>query len=214
MTRKILFALACTLLFASISLYATNGAVISRITGQLPSYLIEKSWQQTRKNEGTAQKPWPWFESYPVARLEFPAQNKSLVVMQGTENDILAYAPGWHEGTDMPGKAGISLISGHRESHFGFLRNLQTGTSFTLQTLDGADVEYVVDDLVMTRNEEIHVPVSGGDSILLLSTSYPSANWDVGKDLNYVVVARKTGQGRPQVMSDLAADNEKQKTPM
>lgn len=213
MTRKILFALACTLLFASISLYATNGAVISQMTGQLPSYLIEKSWQQALKEEGAAQKPWPWLESYPVARLEFPAQNKSLVVMQGGKKDVLAYAPGWHEGTDMPGKAGISLISGHRESYFGFLRQLQTGTFFTLQMLDGTNVEYVVDDLIMTRHEEIHVPVTGSDSILLLSTSYPSVNWEKGKALQYVVVARKHGQDRPQVVSGFTGDK-KQKTPM
>ena len=79
---------------------------------------------------------------------------------------------------------------------------MEAGTIFELETLEGKNASYYVDELIMTRLGEIHVPLSGDESILLLSTSYPSANWEQGKGLKYVVVAREY-KGRPQMTSRL-----------
>lgn len=190
MIRKILFAIGFTLALSTGVLIYSDGAALAKIGGNMPHYLIEKSWREARKT-GDDVKPWPWLDSHPVAKLTFPERHESFVVMQGVNNDVLNFAPGWHEGTDKPGEAGISLISARRDKQFGFLRDLGPGSVFELETLQGETKKYFVDNLVTTRGGEIHVPASGDDSVLLLSTTYPSDNWHGGKDLKYVVVAHE-----------------------
>ncbi len=202
MARKILFAICFTITLSCAALIYIDGATLAKIGQKMPHYLIEKSWQNARAT-GENAKPWPWFGSHPVAKLTFPDRHESFVVMQGQDSHVLSYAPGWHDGTDLPGEAGISLISGRRDLQFGFLRDLNAGTIFELETLEGKTTAYYVDNLIVTRVGEIHVPVSGDESILLLSASYPSENWQDDKALKYVVVAREY-KAPPQMTSEMA----------
>lgn len=203
MVRKILFVIGFSLALSTGALIYNDGAALAKIGRSMPHYLIEKSWREARKT-GEDVKPWPWLESHPVAKLTFPARRESLVVMAGVNNDVLNFAPGWHEGTEKPGESGISLISGRRDRQFGFLRDLKSGTVFELEDVDGRKTKYYVDNFVTTQVGEIFVPASDDESILLLSTTYPSDNWRGGKDLKYVVVAREYHEP-PQMTSDAAA---------
>lgn len=167
-----------------------GGAVKDPAKAWLSAQLIDHAWTRTKNGEPDA-RPWPWMDSAPVARLSVARLNKSLVVMRGTSGEVLAFAPGWSEGTAMPGAPGISLISAHRDKHFGFLNNLQKGDPITLETRQGETVNYIVTELRVVKEAEIKVEQVEGQSTLLLSTIFPFVNWQPGGEMRFVIVAQQ-----------------------
>ncbi|MEJ2405334.1 MAG: sortase [Candidatus Thiodiazotropha sp.] len=79
-----------------------------------------------------------------MARLGFPQRGLSLLVLSGDQEARLAFGPGWAERSAAPGEGGLSVISGHRDTHFRSLRDLQPGEIVTIQTSKGARVIYQV----------------------------------------------------------------------
>lgn len=156
----------------------------------LTQRLIDRAWTQTLRGEADA-RPWPWMESAPVAKLSVPRLGKEFVVLKGNSGDVLAFAPGWHDGTDLPGRDGISLISAHRDTHFAFLQSLEIGDVVNVETPEGGLAVYRVEDLESVTEAEIQVRQEPPESVLLLSTSYPFANWQKGEAMRFVAVARR-----------------------
>lgn len=142
------------------------------VRGWAAQYLIERAWQQSFDGQQVA-VPWPGLKSYPVARLQIPALGRDMVVMRGTEPEILAHGPGWHEGSEEPGRPGIAMISGYRDSHFDFMRSLQRDMVVRLSLPGGGQKDYVVDELAIVQAPEIRLDLGSDESVLLLSTSYP-----------------------------------------
>lgn len=170
-----------------------GGALAVPAKAWLSVKLIDRAWAETLAGAQDA-KPWPWMDSAPVARLSVPRLNKELVVLRGTSGAVLAFGPGWHEGTVPPGAAGISLVSAHRNTHFGFLSELRKGDAITLQKADGTIINYLVEDLKIVMDPEIQVTPAEGESTLLLSTCFPFANWRPGGEMRFVAVAREAAK--------------------
>lgn len=193
MRRKILMLIAGSLLLAGVVQF--GGALSVPAKAWLSVALIDRAWAQTLDGEAEA-KPWPWMDSAPVAKIAVPRLNKEFVVMRGTSGTVLAFAPGWHEGTDRPGAPGISLVSAHRDTHFGFLNELQRGDEITLQTSEGRQIEYVVDELRIVMDPQVQVKRNEQESTLLLSTCFPFVNWQPGGEMRFIVVAREVKDGK------------------
>ena len=102
---------------------------------RLAQHLIESSWA-TSLDSGSPQPPWSWADTWPVARLQHAQTNTDLVVLAGADGSSLAFGPGHLSGTDSPGE-GVSVIGGHRETHFRFLREVQLTDELFLQGKDG-----------------------------------------------------------------------------
>jgi len=79
--------------------------------------LLERSWQQTLSH-GSPVQPWPWADHWPVAQLKFPRTKSELIVLSGDSGSSLAFAPGWNTKSAKPGGQGVTVISGHRDTHF------------------------------------------------------------------------------------------------
>ncbi len=188
MRRRIIILTALALLLAGLGQF--GGALSVPAKAWLSARLIEQAWARTLDGEADA-KPWPWMDSAPVAQITVPRLNKEFIVMRGTSGTVLAFAPGWHEGSNKPGGKGISLVSGHRDSHFGFLNELEKGDVVRLQASDGRMVEYIVSDLRVVMDTEIRVAQEEGQSTLLLSTCFPFVNWQPGGEMRFVVVAHE-----------------------
>ncbi|MSQ60616.1 MAG: sortase [Betaproteobacteria bacterium] len=88
--------------------------------------LIAAGWGRSLAS-GAGVKPWPWADTHPVARLEAPRLRVALMVLAGASSRTLAFGPGHMNGTPLPGGAGNSVLSGHRDTHFAFLRELRPG---------------------------------------------------------------------------------------
>lgn len=193
MRRKILVLTGLALLLAGLVQF--GGAVRVPAKAWLSVKLIDRAWARTLDGEKDA-RPWPWMDSAPVARLSVPRLNKSFIVMRGTSGAVLAFAPGWNEGTAKPGTPGISLISAHRDTHFGFLNQIEKGDVIRLETADARKIEYRVSELRVVMDPEIRVGQEEGGSTLLLTTSFPFVNWKPGGQMRFVVIAHEAGKDK------------------
>jgi sortase A len=154
----------------------------------LAQVLLQQAWQRTLDSR-VAQKPWPWADTWPVARLRVPSLAVDEIVLSGASGRTLAFAPGLAHAAAQPGEAGNVIISGHRDTHFRFLRTVEPGQRVWLETGRGAfayEVERM--DVVDTRTTAISPDASEGR--LSLVTCYPFDALTPGGPLRYVVTAR------------------------
>jgi sortase A len=157
------------------------------LKAQLAQQLLEHSWQQMRETAQPA-RPWPWADTWSVARLSVPTRGIEQIVLAGDSGRTLAFGPGHTTGSAMPGEPGSVVISGHRDTHFRFLQQLQQGEEIHLQTSNG-QYRYKIQG---TRLLDIHRHklVSDPDNKLLhLVTCFPFDSVITGGPLRYVVDA-------------------------
>src|SRR5690606_40259958 len=89
--------------------------------------LIARAWQQNRSEGRALARPWAWADTTAVARITFVGQARSMIVLAGDSGRVLAFGPGHRTGTTLPGEAGNSVISGHRDTHFRILERVVGG---------------------------------------------------------------------------------------
>lgn len=113
------------------------------------------------------------------------------MVLAGASGRTLAFGPGHVEGTPLPGEAGNAVISGHRDTHFAFLRDLRSGDLLLVRSASRCVERYVVSGIEVVRNKDVRVLLDAGDDRLTLMTCYPFDSPVPGGPLRYVVVARR-----------------------
>ncbi len=159
----------------------------------LAQALLERAWNESLAHGGP-EKPWPWADTWPVARMEVPAEGVELIVLAGDSGQALAFGPGHTGGSAMPGQGGTVLISAHRDTQFRFLRRLHIGEAICLQTRAGRFV-YRVDGarVVDSRTTRVADDRAGGERLVLV-TCYPFNAIVPGGPLRYVVTATRQGR--------------------
>lgn len=155
---------------------------------QLAQLLIEHAWRRALAGE-RAPKPWPWADTWPVARLEAPAQGVSVFVLSGSSGRTLAFGPGHEQGTPAPGRRGNSVIGGHRDTHLGFLQKVAVGDAIRIERADGARIHYRVTQLDVLHRRDTWVTRDDGGTRLTLITCWPFDALRAGGDQRYVVIA-------------------------
>jgi sortase A len=156
----------------------------------LAQILLERAWQRTLAGE-TAVKPWPWADTWPVARLVAPAQGADFLVLAGASGRTIAFGPGHVDGTPLPGAAGNSVIGGHRDTHLAFLRHVRRGETITVERADGIRTDYRVTELDVLDRRDTWVTKNEGPSRLTLITCWPFDALRAGGPQRYVVIARR-----------------------
>jgi sortase A len=155
---------------------------------QLAQVLLERAWARTLHGERDV-KPWGWADTWPVARIEFPRQRKSYIVLDGASGRTMAFGPGHVDGTAMPDRIGNCVISAHRDTQFAVLRDVEAGDAIVLQTRDGRAVRYrVLEHRIVNKNDTSLLEPSRG-RILTLITCFPFDAIRPGGPLRYVVIA-------------------------
>ncbi len=157
----------------------------------LAQWLIADAWRQSLET-GTLVKPWPWADTWPVARLRLP-RGDDLFVLAGAAGNSLAFGPGHESASALPGQPGVSVIGGHRDTHFRALKDLQLQESITVQSLDSQWHPYRIEKLAVvdSRNTTLNIPqeAAADHRQLLLITCYPFNALQPGGPLRYVVSA-------------------------
>ncbi len=154
---------------------------------RLAQYLIADAWRETLATGDTV-KPWPWADTWPVARLQ-TNDAVDLYILEGANGSALAFGPGHMQGSAYPGTEGISIVAGHRDTHFRFLQQLVTGDQLNITTRSGKTSSYRVTYKHIANSEQAPLRVSGDASQLLLITCYPFDSLHAGGPLRYVVTA-------------------------
>ena len=166
-----------------------TGAGMIKAKAWLAPVLIEQAWQKTLGGHGAAVKPWPWADTWPVARLRAPAQGVDLLVLAGDSGNALAFGPGYAQSSAPLGTQGQSVIGGHRDTHFAFLRHLQTGDALQLQMPAGELRHYRVQASRVLDAKHESLSAGTAQEALLLVTCYPFDALSVGGSLRYAVTA-------------------------
>ena len=181
-------AAALGLLLAGLGLWQLGGAVWIHGKASLAQVLLERAWGTTL--EGLAAvRPWAWADTYPVARLRVPALGIEQIVLAGASGRSLAFGPGHLDGTAPPGRPGHTVLTGHRDTHFRFLEDLQAGTEIDLQAADGRWRRYRVTGSEVIDEREVRFSPGDGRPALTLVTCYPFDAIRPGGPLRYLVFA-------------------------
>lgn len=188
--RRRLLPWLAGLMFVAGAMQFGQGAWI-HAKAQLAQILIERAWARTLAGEAEV-KPWPWADTWPVAKLEAPAQGVSLVVLAGASGRTIAFGPGHQHGTALPGARGNSVIGGHRDTHLSFLQQVRKGEILRIQRADGTRAEYRVAQLDVLDRSDTWVTRNTGGTRLTLVTCWPFDALRAGGPERYVVIADRT----------------------
>lgn len=180
--RRLCAAVLVTAAFLSLG-FAVSAAWIP-LKAELAQRLIERSWRQELSG-GPALPPWPWADTQAVAELAAPALDVRLLVLAGDSGRNLAFGPTWH---DAALNSLDVVISGHRDTHFRFLRDLQVGDRLRL-TLRGSSRWYEVNVREVIDSRRQQLLIDPGIDRLSLVTCYPFDSPSPGGPLRYVVTA-------------------------
>ena len=178
--------LAAGLLLAGSAALAQGGWI--HLKAALAQVLLEQAWARTVAGE-TAVRPWPWADTWPVARLGAPDHGQEVIVLAGASGRTLAFGPAHIGSTTAPGGAGNIGLAGHRDTHFAFLRDLEIGDPLWLDSPEGRR-HYRVARTGVVHQDETDVLLPEGGSELTLVTCFPFDAIVPGGPLRYVVRAR------------------------
>lgn len=170
-----------------------SAAGLIKAKAWLAPVLIERAWAQSLSLGGRPVKPWPWADTWPVAKLRVPALGVERLVLAGDTGNALAFGPGHSSASASLGSAGLAVIGGHRDTHFAFLRALPSGARLQLQLPDGTWRAYRVESIEVVDASTHDLPRLTGAERLLLVTCYPFDALRANGPLRYVVGAVPQG---------------------
>jgi sortase A len=118
-----------------------------------------------------------------------PSKKIDLIVLNGAYGRTLAFGPGYLESSSAPGTSGTTILTGHRDTHFRFLRGLNHGEEIVIETATGARLRYLVSDRRIVDSRSTLIELDRRQPHLVLVTCYPFDALVAGGPLRYVVTA-------------------------
>lgn len=156
----------------------------------LAQELLQRAWMRAGRDvERPA--PWPWADTWPVARLSAKDGAVDLIILAGGSGRTLAFGPGHLSASALPGETGNAIIAGHRDTHFQFLADVHVGELLSIESPEGQRhlYEVISADIVDSRKGSLLLDADA--AMLSLVTCYPFDARQAGGALRYVVTARK-----------------------
>jgi sortase A len=156
------------------------------VKAELAQHLLERSWLRTLAGEPDA-KPWPWADTRAVAILEVPRLGLREIVLEGSSGRNLAFGPTL-VNTSQLDESADRILSGHRDTHFSFLKELRTGDLLRLHTTTQTR-DYRVSWLEAVDSRQQQLVIDNNIERLTLLTCYPFDAATTGGPLRWVVTA-------------------------
>ncbi|HEX7114716.1 MAG TPA: class GN sortase [Steroidobacter sp.] len=179
---------ALIIALAAMGIWQLGSGAYIHAKAWLAQELIRSAWSQTLAG-GKHVRPWPWADTWPVARLQVPEAGVDLYVLSDATGRSLAFGPGHVSATAAPGSPGHSMIAGHRDTHFRFLAHTQPGTKILLETSDGRKHAYTIIETHVFDERDERLLVTSDKATLTLLTCYPFDAVVPGGPLRYAAVA-------------------------
>lgn len=204
---------ALFLIIASASFVMASYMVIK---AHLAQVLLASTWQKqllsvddnhaaSKSQNKTVEvnKPWPWADFYPVAKLSFDRLGLSHIVLNNDSGQALAFGPGLNQRADSgvePGQSNVMVISAHNDTHFSILEELTLNDRVTLSFKTGHSKVFTVNKMTvldMAKEQLVLLNKSnykneGNREVvdikeLILVTCYPFGSVNNETSLRYVV---------------------------
>jgi|SRR6185437_10448071 len=161
-----LLVLGAALLIASLGQYGYM---------MLRQHQLRQRWQQLN-SPATTHAPRAKTAALPEGgapmRLIIPSIQLDDVVVRGTSYEDLLAAPGWLEGTPLPGQ-GNTVIAGHRDTFFRHVADLRAGDAIVVRS-GGEQYQYTVTGREIVKPSETSVLANTAAPRLTLVTCYPT----------------------------------------
>ena len=155
-----------------LSAFFISNSVWVHVKAGLAQILIERAWAESLET-GQTRPPWPWADFWPVARIVVKQSGKELFVLSSASGESLAFGPGHMNGSAMPAEPGTSIIAGHRETHFYFLKKIRIGDVLNIQRVDGYSIDFKVNGMEVVDIRQTKLTIEPGKAKLKLVTCYP-----------------------------------------
>lgn len=190
--KKIILHITAFVLLVTGSFLLSDGCWM-RAKAVLAQTLLQHAWEETMAT-GKNTKPWPWADTWPVARLTMDRLGIDLIVLEGESGEVLAFGPGHLLASSISGMDGNFVVAGHRDTSFRFMRYLNTEDVLSVQIADGSIHDYRVNEMFTAKAEKLYLQETGRPSLTLI-TCYPFDALLPGTDLRYVVFADRMSGG-------------------
>jgi sortase A len=193
--------IAIRLRLISILALALTGAMLTgqgawiHVKAELAQVLLQRAWSKALEGEHRP-APWPWADTWPVARLESRRLGIDQLVLAQASGRNLAFGATHVPPSALPGLTGHSVISGHRDTHFRFLGDLQPGDILNLESLQqSASFEVIGSEIIDLDQQQLNL--APDRDLLTLVTCYPFDAVLPGTPLRYLVHARRKSRAEP-----------------
>lgn len=186
--RRGIVTLAAVLTVVGVWQVAAGAAIHAK--AHVAQHLLHRAWDRTLRGEADV-RPWPWADTWPVARLRVPAHGVDLIVLDGVSGRTLAFGPGHVSTSVRPGAAGTAILSGHRDTHFRFLARLAPGDEIVIETTTQRLARFRVHETAVVDGRHGVVRTDRDEARLVLVTCYPFEAVVPGGPLRWIVAAER-----------------------
>lgn len=172
---------ACTFLFLFlVALWQLGQAGLLAAKAWAAPILIERAWNN-QLITGEQHKPWPWADSAPVARMEFPDHDVTRYVLDGDNMRNLAFGPVIQRTGD------TTFLFGHRDTHFAFLDQLETSDRLQFRLRGEEEKLWKIDRFDIVSEKDLYIPDGTPGEALYIITCYPFGQLNPDTDQRYIV---------------------------
>ena len=193
MAHRMLSAVSVLLILTGAFQAARGGWIYAK--AGLAQVLLHRAWDRTLEGEERV-RPWPWADTWAVARLVLPDHANGFIVLAGANGRNLAFAPGLLDGTaPAGGGGGACVLAGHRDTHFAALEDLRPGDRLLLEGADGTAHTYRVARTAVVHETDTWALADSIDPTLVLVTCWPFDSLVAGGPMRYVVWAEGEERG-------------------
>lgn len=169
-------------LLGGIGLWQVGNAALIAGKAWLAPILIHQAWDRQIAT-GQQQRPWPWADFHPGARLTMARLDIDQFVLDDPSARSLAFGPVASDLDTAP------VLFGHRDTHFRFLQEIKKDDLLRLENADRDVRHYRVTQMISGNVDDIILPPSEGGTQLVLVTCYPFDALLTGGPGRYVVLA-------------------------
>lgn len=176
---------------------------------ELAQSLLERAWDRTLRKQRSAsdlfvdstellqEKPWSWSDSWPIARLSFPTHDQSFIILNQGTGRSLAFAPSHIAGSAELGQPGVSVIGGHKDTHFDFLQHVQLADDFWLELPNGEKYLYKVRGVEIADITQSRLSLDAEEPVIALVACYPFNLNESRGPLRYLVIGEPSAADYP-----------------
>ncbi|MDY0408945.1 class D sortase [Virgibacillus soli] len=123
-----------------------------------------------------------------VGILHIPKLESDLPIVEGTDEDELDHGVGHYRGTAYPLQNDQIVLSGHRDTVFRRMGELELGDILTVQLAYGDFSYEIVDTKVVSADDRTVIVPTAPDEVLTVTTCYPFSYIGSAPD-RYIITA-------------------------
>ncbi len=138
----------------------------------LAQVLLNQAWAETMETSEPT-RPWPWMDTWPVARIEVPRLERAAIALTGASGQALAFAPVHLRQSALPGAQGTSVFAAHRDTHFTFMAQLKEGDRINMTNSSGEIFEYEIQSFRIAPWNNSGIDPNSLEHKLALVTCWP-----------------------------------------